>query len=173
MPGNIAQLEFFFYKAENMEGIFSEAHERAKDGARIKLVVRIVDSNGAISAQVMETRARENMFGSYLGYECNEADFASYLWRWWMARRRKKLGQTSEDAQKRLLDTALSELERTIRSGGVVALEPCSIAPLRLVRRDELHELMETARRAHSVWVFVFKPNGILSDQNKLVSWAA
>jgi hypothetical protein len=169
MPGNVAQLEFFLYEAENIVSIVREVKERAKDNKRIKLVVRIDDADYAITAKVQEAEMRREQFDQYLLYEfrvCKEAG----LWRRWsMARRRRRLGRGRDDAQKRLLELALSELKRAVRAKRSVALEPFPGAPFRLARDDEMHELLESARRAKSLWVFVFKPNELTADTNTLV----
>ena len=173
MPDNIAQIELFLYKPENIESIFQEAARRAKDGARLKLVVRIADTDAEIYAQVVKAKAIREKFKDYLMRYRHEADYASNVRRWWMARRRKKLVREKMDADAHLLDAALSGLERAVRCQDDIALEPHPQAPLRLVRPDERYELLETARRAYGVWVWIFEPNEILADSNKLLAWVA
>jgi hypothetical protein len=173
MPDNIAQIELFLYKPENIESIFQEAARRARDGARLKLVVRIADTDAEIYAQVVRAKAIREKFNEYLARYRREADYASYARRWWMARRRKKLVREKIGADAHLLDAALSGLERAIRTKDDIALEPHPQAPFRLVRPDERYELLETARRAYGVWVWIFEPNEILADSNKLLAWVA
>ena len=173
MPENIAQLEFFLYKADNIESIWREVEERAIDGARIKLVVRIFDISGLITAQTVYTKACDQEFDEFVKREYYETPTASRLRCWWMARRRRKLGQKERDAKKHLLELALGALEDTLRGKGDVGLELYPGAPFRLVRDNERHELLQTSRRALGVWVFVFKPNELLSDSNTMIAWAA
>lgn len=173
MPGNIAQIEFLLYKGESIESIYREFRTRAADGARMKLVVRIVDGDGAVTAGVLEAKAREEEFDRYLMREFSELELASRPRRWWMGRRRRKLGQRSREARRLLHAAALRGFEGAIRAEAAIGLEPYPGAPFRLARHDELHELREAARRAHGVWAFVFMPNGLLADRNTLVAWAA
>ncbi len=171
MPGNIVQLEFFLYKARDTASVLWEALARAKDDMRIKQVVRIVDAGGEITARAMEAVAGKDAFEDYLQYECRESGRAWFLRRWRMARHRRMLGRKCARAKARLAETALDRLGHAALNGKDIAVEEDPCAPLRFARHDELHELLETARRAHDAWVFVFEPNHILADSNKLLCW--
>jgi hypothetical protein len=171
MPGNIVQLEFFLHRARDIAGIYAEALARAKDGARIKLAVRIVDADGEIAAQAMEAVAGKDAFEDYIQYEYRELRAAWFWRRWRMARRRRMLGRKCAQARARLVGTALDKLGHAAHDGGSIAVEEDACAPLRLARDDELHELLEAARRSRDAWVFVFEPNDILADSNKLLYW--
>jgi hypothetical protein len=173
MPDNIAQIELFLYRPENIESIFQEVSRRAKDGKRLKLVVRIADTDRTIYEQVIKTKAAREEYKDYLERLRHEFVDASHWRRWWMARRRKKLMRKKIHADVHLLEAALSGLERTVCSKGDIALEPYPQAPLRLVRPEERYDLLETARRAYGVWVWVFEPNEILADSNNLLAWVA
>lgn len=172
MPGNIVQLEFFLYRAQDIAGIYAEALARAKDGARIKQVVRIIDIDDEITAQAMEAVAQKDAFEAYLLYECKELRTAWFWRRLRMSRHRRKLGQKCAQARARLIETSLDKLKHAANNGEGVAVEEDTCAPLRFARDNELYELVEAAHRAHGVWVFIFEPNDILTGSNKLICWA-
>lgn len=172
MPGNIVQLEFFLHKAQDIAGIYAEALARFRDDARIKRVVRIIDIDDEITAQAMEAVAQKGAFEAYLLYECRESRVAWFWHRLRMSRRRRKLGQKCAQARARLIETSLDRLENAANNGEGVAVEEDTCAPLRFARDNELYGLLEAARRARGVWVFVFEPNDILADSNKLICWA-
>lgn len=169
MPHNIAQLEFFLYLPENIESIAREVATRARDGMRIKLVVRIFDTTGELTAQAKKAdalRVKSDAFHRQL-----PEDFSALSrWRSWQINRQsRKLAGQSLDISQRMLQLGVQALRETIRRGDPIALEKHPGASFRLMRHEELHELLEAARRAHSVWVFIFAPAELVADRVTLV----
>lgn len=172
MPENIAQLEFFLFKAENVKSIAREVDLRARDNKRIKLVLRLFDTGNRLTefTRKMDVlRGQSQAFHDHL-----PSNIISLPWwrRWWIDRQSKRLARKSLDYAKHMLELAIEELKDTVRNEKVIALESYPGAPFRLVRHNELLELVEAANRAHGVWVFIFAPNELLADRVTLVTRA-
>lgn len=170
MPENIAQVEFFLYEWTDEKDMRREVMDRVLDQARIKLVVRIFDTRGVLTQQAVKSAAIRNKSRTF--NEQLPIDFLSLsrLRRWWIDLRSKSLASQSLAAAEDVLKLSLQELEYTIRNEGVIATETYPGSPFRLVRHKELYELLETARRAHSAWVFVFRPTELLANKVTLVA---
>ncbi len=168
---NVVQLEFNLVEFHNMKHILNEAQSRASDGKRIKLVVRVFDKDGVLTKHVrmMQTlRIRSGVFYRRLPRDFHKWQF---LKRWVFDWRRRRLAADTLDARTKVVVLAVDVLRRTIKHGGLVGIEESPGAPLRFAWHNEVHELLETARCAKSVWVFVFKPNKLLADSNSLIAY--
>lgn len=171
MPDNIAQLEFVLVKTQSFSQIANEVYSRALDGKRIVLVVRIYDIRAALTSHVRYMQVLRVRREAYYRWVAQGYEQKPFWRRWLIERRRKRLAAQTLDARKKLVELALSALEVTIQRGAPVAIENDTMGPLRLVQQDELHELLETARRARSVRVFIFRHNDLLADRNKPVAY--
>lgn len=170
MSDNIVQLELSLCEFEGPGHIVSEVQLRAADSVRIKLVVRIFDIRGMLTNHVRHMRVlriRTKAFARWLPSDFSKKPF----WvRWAVDRRRARAIEEDKEARQKLLDLVLSVLRETTKNGGPIGIEEHPGAPFRLVRHRELYELLEIAYRAKSVWVFVFEPNELLSDENTLLT---
>ena len=169
MPENVVQLELSLVKFESLEHIASEVLLRAADGMRTKLVVRVFDKHDVLTrhVQMMQSLAvRSEAFYQWLPANFHNEPF----WRRWVINwRRRRLAVKKLAARNKLIELALDALQATLKSGGPIGLEEYPGAPFRLMRHNEHHELLETARHAKSVWALVFKPNDLLAGENTLV----
>lgn len=172
MPENIAQLEFFLCEFDSLEDIVGETVSRARDGKRVKLVVRILDMHGTLTEHVRMMQALEMRSEAF--YRCLPADFLQRpFWeRWFIERRRRRVAAKSLDAKRKLVELGVGALRETIKREGPIGIEAYPEAPFRLARHNELHELLETAGHAKSAWAFIFKPNELLADRNTIVARA-
>lgn len=169
MPDNIAQLEFVLHDLESITQIVTEVYDRAKDGKRSVLVVRIYDTHGVLSVQVsmmQRLRVRSEAFSRRSAFS------GLPFWRSWLLDwRRRRLAARILDARSKLLLLAQAQLRTAIQGGQQIGIEDDSEAPLRLARQDELHEMLDAAGRARSVRAFIFRPNDLLADRNRLVAY--
>lgn len=172
MPENIAQLEFFLCEFDGPEHIVGEVVSRAKDGKRIKLVVRIFDIGNMLTRHVRMMQRLE--MSSEAFYRRLPADFLQRpFWERWPADWRRRWGAAkSLDAKRKLTELGVEALRETIKREGPIGIESYPGAPFRLARHNELHELLESASHAKNVWAFIFKPNELLADRNTVVARA-
>ncbi|HUO56461.1 MAG TPA: hypothetical protein VMU27_03445 [Candidatus Paceibacterota bacterium] len=178
---NIVQAEFFHVgggDTPSLEALFDQCRERVKEGlelelrgvesrSRIKTVVRFFDESGKLTKLAFKAERLHKKDNQVLQAFLK----AKGLRRWWLNHQSRRLaGQTlalKEEA--RLL--AAEHLRLAIRKSRDVAVEH-SDHSFRLARKDETHELVESAYRSTGVWLFVFRPNHLLSDTNASVACA-
>lgn len=172
MPENIVQLEFNLVEFEGIDHIMAEVASRAKENMRTKLVVRIFDNRGMLTGYVQALQEIERRLDFF--YEWLPADFPEWpFWkRWPVSWNRGRLLDKKLKGRNELLVLCLEALKETIKREEAIGVEDYPGAPFRLVRHNELHELLERARYAKSVCVFVFKPNELLADRNTIVARA-
>lgn len=169
MLSNIAQLEFVLHDLESIPQIVTEVYDRAKDGKRSVLVVRIYDTHGALSlhvSMIQHLRVRSEAFLRRSAFSKTP-----FWWNLLVDWRRRRLAARILDARSKLLLLAQAELRRAIQGGQQIGIEDDSEAPLRLARQDELQEMLEAAGRARSVRAFIFRHNDLLADRNRLVAY--
>ena len=165
---NIAQIEFFHVKYGVPFGDFlNDISQRIEEGSKIKTVVRILDEGGFITEPVLALRQtkdrREKLLKMML-------DCGSW-WRPLLNFRFQRLGEKEEKLKKRALLVSVRQLDAAIHTSSQVAIE-LPDHHFRLAKPNEVHELLEAAKRATGVWFFVFEHNNLLSDTNTEVAHA-
>ena len=71
--------------------------------------------------------------------------------------------------KKQAVVVGIEQLETAIRTSRPVAVERFG-REFRLAKPNEMHELLEAAKRAESAWFFIFKPNDLLANKNTYVA---
>lgn len=167
---NIIQAEFFHVGggSQSLEDMMQECVERARDGTPIKTVVRFFDPDETITPFALQFAKKEKerrvlektLLGARGGFSFERI----------LANRRhklhsKKIRSMKEEAK--LL--AVRQLKAVTITSSEIALECRHDHSFRLIREDEVHELLEAADAAVDVWLFVFSPNPLLGDTQSLV----
>lgn len=177
--GALVQAEFFNVGNTNsptLERLLQECDERIAEGlplallsknrTSIKTVVRFFDNSGEITELALRARGLENKYERIL--DLLFIGGTSRLYAWW-THLRLDLLQRQKTAAERALHTRTRELlHAAIRQSRGIAVEK-SDHHFRMLRDDERHELLESTTQEKPTWVFVFHPNHLLSDQNKLI----
>ncbi len=166
MSANLVQIAFFHlhYQGKSVEAITREADERARDGSSIKTIIRINDVDGHLTEAVRrlskQTAVSETVF----------AQVEASRWRVVRMIRIFKAERANAEVSRLEAETkrlAVEKLEQAFLLSRDVAVERYN--EFRLVREDEMHELLESARAATCAWFFVFAPNNLFSQSNELL----
>ncbi len=168
----VVQAEFFLTGQHTTLGaLCAKIGERLADDARIKITVRYFDHNGSTThlAQKVQ-RLQERLDKLMLTMQLTTQ--AVYWWQW-MLLDVKVLWTILHLAatRKRTENLARASVEEAVLNSRDIAIEDTDCTFHR-ARRDEMHELIQTVRRATGVWVFVFKPNGLLADTNETLAYS-
>ncbi|HEY6020001.1 MAG TPA: hypothetical protein VIY48_08900 [Candidatus Paceibacterota bacterium] len=168
MPANIVQAEFFYGDyTQDLNGFMYELGSRIADGAPIKKVVRFYDSDGSVTdlvkAYTEAEEAKEHAVQSEF--------FARGVWKHYWRFMRKRRFRQLKNCRSAVFAQALECLRQANAHGLILATETLD-HHFRRVRDDERHELLESVRAATKVWVFVFKPNNLFTDENTMVARA-
>lgn len=168
MAPNIAQVEFMLFKGDCPESIWREVRARARDGRRIKQVVRFPDMAGRLTHYTTTfelMRKREKyLLRNFLKF--------SAIGRWWANLESRWLARLLLRLDGWLPKVAAEELVRAIQSKQSIAIEDAPGDPFRLVQANELHEIIETAKAAKGAWSFIFRPMPILADSGSILAAA-
>ena len=162
MPGNLVQAEFFLAngKADALGVVVRDVSKRRAEGWKVRLSVRFLDERNRITPLVREYAK------AYLDREKHLTSFGGR----WMNKVFKEdilfCASTMHRLREGALQIACEELAGAAKTG-YVAIEDATFTPLRIAKPGELHELLESARQACGVWLFVFEPNDLLSEKNK------
>jgi len=177
MP-NLVQAEFFHVgrNGSSLDEVLDECYHRIGEGLElalkgveprfgIKTVVRFFDYAGDLTAiaqeaEKLEARSREN-----------HADLmsASGLQRWWLGSQSRRIAGAAINLDKKAHRLAAVRLLEAIRGSKEVAIEMFDHR-FRPLRADEAHEVAEAIATSTRIWLFIFKPNAILSDSNEPVA---
>lgn len=176
---NIVQAEFFHVggtETPTFEALLEECRERVKEGLElvlrghegrphIKTVVRFFDETGeltrlALKADQLKRRDKKILDGLVS---------STGLRRWFLNLKSRRLAGQTLALQETARLLAAHRLRDAIKASRTVAVEKFDHS-FRLVRKDELHELAESATNSRNVWLFVFRPNNLLSDTNTPVA---
>jgi hypothetical protein len=176
---NIVQAEFCHVDARNapsLRALLAECMERLVEGldltlsgkehrSGIKTVVRFYDETGALTALTQQAKKvaadhEELVLGSYS---------AGWLQRKLLNRRHRKLVEQKISLRKDCRVATYQYLREAIQTSKEIAIEK-SNHRFRMARREELHELYESVASTNSMWLFIFRPNDLLADQNTLVT---
>lgn len=163
---NLVQAELFNMGMDvSMKEFEAELIERMDSGSPLKTVFRIFDESGKITSQIRclqrlqnEDREIHRAFGS-----------AGRFGRWWLQKRSRWNFRITRAAEAKALKEIVDELCRAVKESREIGVERNDHS-FRHAHKDELHELVESARRAKNFWAFVFTPNDLLSDKNEFVT---
>ena len=164
LQANIVHAEFFNGKRpESLEELFAEAKDRVKDCAPIKTHVRFFDESGLVTAFVLEAKVLQRKRWA------NSAKLkrARGLRRKWLIWQGNRMSNRHLQIIYGAAAVASEQLAIAVKLGRKVAIEDDYRGPLRLVRPEELHELVESCRKAYHAWIWVFAPNKLLADKNQ------
>lgn len=160
---NIVQAEFFLtdVHADSLEDLMGEIKERVKDQAPIKVCFRFYDEDGSMLALAKES----NRLKIRSRWILKKFPASKGLWRWWLDRQDRKVAGQSIHLRERALPAVIRRVERVVQLGGSLAVEGRGHL-YRWPRPDEVHELLEAARRATGVWLFITPDEHLLSNKN-------
>ncbi len=146
---------------------FVQVEFKNEHSACIAVIRFYDDDRGSITAEVKHYNEMEKVHEELVRLVIRSGG----LWRWFLdisARRVAGKKQKAREVHKRLVLKRLWE----------IAWDPQSIAVekrdhhFRFVREDEKHEILEAVGKGKGLWIFVFEPNDLLADSNKLVASA-
>lgn len=169
---NIIQAEFFLVSVckpgQTLEGLMRQCAERQAEGMPIKAVVRFYDRDDRVTAQVQRyaelSSKHEELVSTF-------SKTKHKLWRWVLDVTVGDIACMRAKAKDMCLQRARKCLREAVRGAEPVAVETRS-HHFRDLRDNEKHELLESVERSSSAWLFVFEPNDLLADSNKLVASA-
>jgi hypothetical protein len=179
---NLIQAEFFLAgkDSDSLEQLEVEVIARLLDGVPIKTTVRFYDDCACITECIRPFEALREQEIDLIG-RIQSKDKAPNLPR--ERRFRRFFGGVPPDAFDREYRGIAAQREAIkIRARSLVLARIRSLVrsreiaiergdhSFRMVRGEELHELMERAERAHGLWLFAFQPNDLLADSNQLIA---
>lgn len=173
---NVVQAEFFHVGgAASLGEHLAEMGNRIADslelcllpdapGPGLKTVVRFHDTTGSVTEHAQQLEWLKNERDRLIQKPC----IAQWLRVVWRNIQINTLSRKIEKRAPALRLRVLAGLEGAIRAGRPVAIEVMDHS-FRPLRQNETHELLESVRRAKGLWIFVFAPNGLLADENKVI----
>lgn len=181
---NIVQAEFFHVGGEDVRSfnkLFNQMRERILDGLEltlaagkeassgIKTCVRFYDLDGTVTPRVQNTQRLEEAYTETLEI-LGESKPGSFH-RWWFGGRLRRLHTKKELAKAQATTCVVRAFFYALKMKGPVAVERNDHS-FRPMHGNEAHELAEAAANSKGVWLFVFRPNDLLSDTNTSVAHA-
>lgn len=166
MP-NIIQAEFFHVGrgAESLDQVIGECAERVLDGSPIKTGVRFYDTQGDLTSKILKYASLDNWCGEL---EKKIPD-ASGLWRAVLVRAHRHYFKKYLKVKKSFLLLAIERVKMAALTSEEIALEQFDHS-FKEMPSDEMHEVLERIEKAKGVWIFLFKPNDLLSDTQASIS---
>ena len=159
---NLVQAEFFHVGNEQKLTACREEFLRRKlEGSSFKTVIRFYDEGGAVTRFVQRESALQRQHLKVLKAFVR----ADELERIKLDPRRKWLENKTTTLPKEREMLAAQQLQLAIKRSERVAVE-CLDHSFRIAHRNELHELLEAVNKAVNVFLFVFEPNELLSNNN-------
>ncbi len=176
MQSNVVQAEFFHVHGETLEEVATECVARIADAvqlwrkgihasAGIKTTVRFFDATGRITAYALRADQLEKQFTLF----ATKADDAAGMWRRFLLWRSRTALKKALALQKKIKRLVTIQLCKALRAKEPVVIEANNF-DLRLVRDDEVYELISAVQKAKNVWIFVWKPNELTAQTNELVT---
>lgn len=164
---NIVQVEFFHVgkKCKSLEELAADCQERVDIGSPIKTVVRFNDECGNFTAMALKGKKLESRTRQLL----KDFNLARRMRRWFLASQMQRLMRKQIALHEEAQVLVQKELRRIVRSSRSLAIER-SNRSFRPLHSGEAHELMESIVAATGMWLFVFEPNSLLSDENRLIA---
>ncbi|MBI3571918.1 hypothetical protein HY091_00065 [Candidatus Kaiserbacteria bacterium] len=131
-----------------------------------KTSIRFFDEHGLITKLVLDFSHAENIYeqacaelkACLAGHAAESAGVDA-------ANSSRKMSALREQAK----SLVVGQLGAIVKGSKQVAVEESYSAPLRMAKPEELPDLLQTAKNARAVWLFVFKPNDLLADKNESI----
>ena len=162
----VVQAEFFHTPVDGTLGdLLGDAVGRLKDRSPIKTHVRYPDPTGVVTVHVLAT---ERLLAKKEQAE-NQLSESQGWRRWWLSKKAMWFSRELRYYKRRAHELALDQLRLMIKLRQDIAIEVARGEKFRLVKRDELHELFESARAASAVWLVVYESTDLLSYESRMV----
>jgi hypothetical protein len=164
---NLVQVEFFNVDVSDygsIEELRAELGEYIACGADIKTKVRFFDDDGTLTRIAERAEVLRAAIDHY--YEEKERTgrirrFSYWKYKWNFAARRTIL--------KDIPILGAEALRRAVEQKRAVAIERNNYSFTPMAGNEAL-ELVRYTRQAKQAWLFVFKPNDLLSEKNELIA---
>lgn len=180
---NVVQAEFFHIggRGSSPEQVYAEGLSRAMTGLEdilagmdpdevknhIKTCVRFYDYDGSIGKIVARAEKADK---KHLEVAKKLESTDGRLRRLFLKYRLLRLLETISSERPRTHKRAVAAITSIIRKKLPMAVEYGSHHRFRFVRDDERHELLESIKSARdSSWIFYYKHNDLLADENKVL----
>ncbi len=157
---NIIQIEFFSLIGSSLEEVVNSASDRALEGGRVKMVVRLFEGSFAFTTRLQEITRLDNSYIDLVSALQDAKGLRRGLLIWKVSQNRNK----RQHLARPLLPMAVDCLERALNNADKVCFEPSSINSFRPLMRSEEHEAIERAKQSNHVWIFIFPPGPLLSE---------
>jgi hypothetical protein len=182
---NIVQAEFFHVGGDPdspIQQVLADAWSRTADGLKdilagmdpdevktgIKTCVRFYDYSGSITQSVLlEERAEADRIEVAGELEKKHGLIRRYL----LYQKLKRLSSEMVSAPKQRHILTINAVAKVLKERSPVAVE-FGDHRFRPVRDNEAHELLEAIRASKSSWIFCFRHNQLLADENVKVTKA-
>jgi hypothetical protein len=177
MAENILQFEFSHVNGEEtktLDNVLMQCLERTIDvlelrlgggvpiGSGIKTGIRIYDSGEQVTNVACRVKALEALCEKMVWKEVRPVSLVGCFNRFRLDRITHKI----EISKSSIHEYAAEYLNRALHEPLNIGIEKNDHS-FRPARNEEIHELIEAAKRAKSFWLFVFEPNDLLADVNK------
>lgn len=166
---NIIQVEFFLVnvQAPSLGQMLAEVVERREEGSPIKLVLRFYEDGGAITGLVKEAAYLEEQLDRAL----ERFLLAGRFERWRLNKKSKWLAGKKIMLRGQMYRFVVKQLSSVIKNGAPFAVEQMD-RRFRHAWSEELHEILESAKKARGMWVFVFSHDHLLADRLNMIGCA-
>lgn len=180
MP-NIVQAEFFHVggkNTESLEDLFEEIGERVKEnfplaragietGTGIKIAVRFFDQDNQLTDLTKKLQSLEDHYTATLDVLGTSAP---NTWRrWYLGWCLRRIGKQKSALSEKVEREAVAACVASLQLRELFAVEQMDRS-YRAIKPEERHDFQEKAQGAKRVWLFIFEPNDLYADKNKLVA---
>lgn len=170
---NVVQLEFLHVGVGGQGHLIdlkAELKEREETGSPVKTVVRLYDEARYVERFIRKWRAHRLRLHLIKHRLSQTKGWRQLLIKFQYLRLVKRYS-SSQEIEERLSFAQIFFDEQIIYQWEDVSIE-MEDHHFRSVRDDEVYDLRVSVSRAKGVWMFVFAPNDLCSDTNKLVASA-
>lgn len=144
--------------AETVSDAWNLAGSGVKPKNHLKTCIRIYDAGGVVTAWALEEKDLRR----------RRRDLLENKRIWFWGFRMYRIERRIKWLRKQMRNFAVQNLRRAQLSHAPVGVETAGHRYV-LAQRDELLELEREAQKAPDFWLFVFEPNGLLSDTHESV----
>ncbi len=166
---NLVQVEFILVDIPAKTGIESDIQTLALElaGRLPKLVVRFFDERGLVTKLVQDYEATQSAYGVTI-IELGKMSFGG---RFAVSEQRDvaRLSRKMDALRGQARSLTVGMLSSVTKGSRRIAIEDSPDRPLRMAVEAEFDHLVTTAKKAKDVFIFVFKPNDLLSEKNEAV----
>jgi len=180
MP-NIVQAEFFHVGGRNtssLEDLFEEMSERIKEslplalagietGTGIKTALRFFDQDNHLTVLTKKLQSMEDLYTSIL--ESLGTTSPNSWHRWYFGMQLRKFAKQKSALSEKVEQAAIAACIASLQSNKPFGVERMDRS-YRTIKPEERHNFQEKVQGAKGVWLFIFEPNDLCADKNKLVT---